>query len=159
MKAVEPEHLRRLEHMYSRAPVNGIFEPRIEVFGGRARLAMHVDERYHHAGGAVHGSVLFKALDDAAFFAANSIARNHCLLTFSFQLTLLRPVRSGELTAEGNVVGETGRFVLADAELVDEEGRALARGSGTFARSALRFDELPDYVAWSPDAAAGSPAG
>ena len=70
-------HYRALEKMYLSAPINSIYEPRISVSHERAEITIDVKESLFHAAGAVHGSVYFKMLDDAAFFAANSIEADH----------------------------------------------------------------------------------
>ena len=67
------EHYSNLESMYAAAPVNSIYEPVMEVSEGQATIEIELSEKYHHSAGGVHGSVYFKMLDDAAFFAANSL--------------------------------------------------------------------------------------
>lgn len=61
------EHYKRLENMYSAAPINDIFKPVMTVSEGEAVIEIDVGEQYHHSAGGVHGSVYFKMLDDAAF--------------------------------------------------------------------------------------------
>ncbi len=89
------EHHRKLEAMYGAAPVNAPCEPRLEVREGEATLVMEVRACHFHAAGSLHGSVYFKALDDAAFFAVNSLVEDVFVLTTSFTVYLLRPVRRG----------------------------------------------------------------
>ena len=96
--------------------------------------------------GAVHGSHYFKALDDAAFFAVASLDE-HFPLTASFNMYFERPVSAGTLRAVGTVVQRARRVFLAESKLYDDDGRELARGSGTFMRSSTpwaELDELPD---------------
>ena len=73
-------HFRALEMMYMAAPINEIYCPRICVSEGVAEIEIDVKEAYFHSLGAVHGSVYFKMLDDAAFFAANSLERKLFIL-------------------------------------------------------------------------------
>jgi acyl-coenzyme A thioesterase PaaI-like protein len=63
-----------------------------------------VRPEFFHAAHAVHGSVYFKALDDAAFFAVNSLVTDVFVLTASYNLYLTRPVTEGALRAVGRVV-------------------------------------------------------
>ena len=51
---------------------------------GRARIRFMVDERVYHAAGAAHGTIYVKMLDDAAFYAANSMVSDRFLLTIEF---------------------------------------------------------------------------
>jgi uncharacterized protein (TIGR00369 family) len=129
------EHWRKLERMYLAAPTNEYYQPSISIGEGIARIEIAVKPEFFHAAGGVHGSVYFKALDDAAFFAASSKVTDVFVLTTSFQLHFLRPVSQGQMIAEGRVVHSSRRLLVCDAELMDSESRTLARGTGTFMRS------------------------
>jgi uncharacterized protein (TIGR00369 family) len=131
------EHHRKLERMYASAPVNEYYTPTLRVSEGGADLIMPVHPNFFHAAGALHGSVYFKALDDAAFFAVNSLVDDVLVLTVSFNVYLTRPVSEGEMRATGRVVHRSRRLFVAEAELVDSDGREIARGSGTFMRSTI----------------------
>jgi uncharacterized protein (TIGR00369 family) len=131
----DPEHFRRLERAYRAARCNEYYRPDLTITEGAAEVSVEVDERFFHAANAVHGSVYFKLLDDAAFFAANSVVEDVFVLTASFQVHLLRPVDSGRLTARGRLLHASRRVYLAEADLFDSADRLVARGSGTFMRS------------------------
>ena len=131
------EHYRKLERMYAGAPVNAFYSPALTIAEGRAELQIEVRPEFFHAAGAVHGSVYFKALDDAAFFAAASLVEDVFVLTAGFNLHMTRPVSEGRLLAVGEVVHRSRRLLLAEAVLTDAEGRQLARGSGSFLRSSI----------------------
>ena len=141
-------HYRALESLYASAPVNRLFESRLEVLGeGRARIRFAVDDRVHHAAGAAHGTIYFKMLDDAAFYAANSLVTDRFLLTTAFNLHFTKPVRTGEVIAEGRWVSGRRRVFIAEAHLTDAEGDEIGRGTGTFMRSHIPLSGLPGYRA------------
>jgi uncharacterized protein (TIGR00369 family) len=140
------EHYRKLERMYAGSPINAWYRPRLEILQGRAELRMTAREEFFHAAGAVHGSVYFKALDDAAFFAAASLVEDVFVLTSSFNLHLTRPVSLGELVAVGEVVHRSRRLIVAEAVLRDDAGRQLARGSGSFLPSSMPLSAELGYV-------------
>ena len=96
-------HYRALEQMYAHAPINRFYHPTLTVGDGVAEVSIPVDEHLYHAAGAVHGSVYFKLLDDAAFFAVNSIVDDAFVLTTNFNIQLIRPATNGKLTAHGKV--------------------------------------------------------
>jgi len=129
------EHFRKLERMYLGAPINRYFAPRIEIREGQAIVTLPVREDFHHAAFAVHGAVYFKVLDDAAFFAVNSVVEDVFVLTVAFTVHFTRPVSDGTITATGRVVHRSRRMLIADVEAVDSRGRVIARGTGTFMRS------------------------
>ena len=131
------EHYRKLERMYASAPVNEYYVPKMQVGEGRTELIIPVRPDFFHVAGAVHGSVYFKALDDAAFFAVNSLVDDVFVLTVSFNVYLTRPISEGEMKGTGRVVHRSRRLFVAESELVDSDGREIARGSGIFMRSTI----------------------
>jgi uncharacterized protein (TIGR00369 family) len=131
--------------MYLAAPINQIYLPRIEIGDGTSTIEIEVSERYHHAAQAVHGSVYFKLLDDAAFFAANSLERELFVLTTSFTIYLIRPVTTGTMRAEGRVVDRTRSQLIAESVVKGADGREVGRGSGVFFRGKLRLSAVPSY--------------
>ncbi len=94
-------HFQALENMYLNAPINAFYDPRIEVSDAEAIVEIEVSEKLFHSAEAVHGSVYFKMLDDAAFFAASALEREVFVLTTSFTTYLPRPVSSGLLRSVG----------------------------------------------------------
>lgn len=140
------DHFRGLERAYEAAPVTRWMGTRAEVGDGRATVYLDIEHHFLHAAGAVHGSLYFRLLDDAAFFAANSRETAVLLLTSSFHLDFFRPVVEGPLRAEGRVVNESRRLIAADAELFDERGGLLARGSGSFMPSGFQLSDVDGYL-------------
>jgi len=139
-------HYAKLERMYVAAPVSQWYGATIAIAEGQAEVRIPTRAEFFHAAHAVHGSVYFRALDDAAFFAVNSRVRAVLVLTVSFTVHFARPVMDGELRAVGRLVHESGRLFLAEAELLDSGGQLLARGSGVFTRSAVALDPSIGYV-------------
>lgn len=139
-------HWNALENLYASAPVNRLFTSRLTITGaGRSRIDFIVDETVHHAAGAAHGTLYFKMLDDAAFYAANTLVTDRFLLTTSFNLHFTRPVRKGPVVAEGRWISGKRRVLVAEARLIDEEGEEIGRGTGTFMRSRIALSGLPGY--------------
>jgi len=142
----DEEHYRKLERLYASGPINGFYRPTLEVREGAAKLVIPIRPELHHAAHAVHGSVYFKALDDACWFAAASLLKDALVLTASFNIHLLRPVSEGRLIAEGRVVHASQRLFIAEATLENDEGQTLARGSGTFMRTETPLSPEIGYV-------------
>ena len=141
-------HYRALEGLYRSAPVNRLFSSELTVTGeGAARIDFTVGEAVYHAAGAAHGTLYFKMLDDAAFYAANTLVTDRFLLTTSFNLHFTKPVRAGPVVAEGRWVSGRRRVFVAEARLVDAEGDEIGRGTGTFMRSHIALSGLAGYSA------------
>jgi uncharacterized protein (TIGR00369 family) len=147
----EQAHFRALESLYRSAPINQLFHSELEIpEAGIARIHFEVDERYFHAAGAMHGTSYFKMLDDAAFYAANSLVTDTFLLTTAFNLLFTRPIKAGHLIAEGRWISGKRRVHVADARLVDSDGEEAARGTGTFMRSRIPLSSLVGYTGALP---------
>jgi len=138
-------HYRALESLYRSAPVNRLFESRIEIEEGLARIRFEVGDTHFHAAGAAHGTLYFKMLDDAAFYACNSLVTDRFLLTTAFNLHFTRPLRGGEAMVEGRWASGRRRVFVGEARLIDSDGEEAARGTGTFMRSHIALSGLPGY--------------
>ena len=112
-------HYTKLRNMYLKANYNTqIFDStECEIEHEKATISLTISEKYFHALGAIHGSVYFKLLDDAAFFAVNSIIEDVFVLTTSFNINLVRPVSSGKITAIGKLKFKSKNLFVADAIL------------------------------------------
>ena len=140
------EHHRKLERMYAVAPINQYFKPTLQIESGRSELRIDVRQDFHHTAGAMHGVVYFKAMDDAAFFAANSLVEDVFVLTATFEIEFLRPVITGQIRAVAKVTEQTARRIYATAELYDAQNQLVGRGRGEFARSKIRLTAEVQYA-------------
>ena len=131
--------------MYRTAPVNEYYRPALTVGEGEAEVEMVVRPDFFHAASAVHGTVYFKALDDATFFAVNSLVTDVFVLTVSFNLYLTRPISEGTMRAKARVTHRSRQLFLAEGEVLDGEGRLIARGSGSFMRSTIALSAEIGY--------------
>src|SRR3954470_24581204 len=141
-------HFRALESLYRAAPINRLFDSRPEIVEeGFARIRFEVREDHFHAAQAAHGTIYFKMLDDAAFYACNSLVTDRFLLTTAFNLLFTRPLRVGPVVAEGRWASGRRRVLIGEARLIDADGEEAARGTGTFMRSRIPLSGLPGYRA------------
>jgi uncharacterized protein (TIGR00369 family) len=140
-------HWRALERLYATAPINALFASRLQVLSeGHSRIEFDIDPSCFHAAGAAHGTIYFKMLDDAAFYAANTLVTDRFLLTTSFNLHFSRPVRTGRVIAEGRWISGRRRVLVAESRLIDEEDEEIGRGTGTFMRSRIALSSLEGYA-------------
>ena len=141
-------HWRALESLYAAAPFNkALFRSRLEIPGeGQSRITYQVEPNCFHAAGAAHGTVYFKMLDDAAFYAANTLVTDRFLLTTAFNLHFTRPIRSETVVAQGRWISGRRRVFVAEAWLLDADGEEVGRGTGTFMRSHIALSGLAGYA-------------
>jgi uncharacterized protein (TIGR00369 family) len=140
-------HFRALESLYAHAPVNLLFPSTLSIVeAGVATIRFDVSDQHYHAAGAVHGSAYFKMLDDAAFYAANSLVTDRFLLTTAFNLLFTRPLKAGPVVAEGRWISGKRRVYVAESRLLSADGEEVARGTGTFMRSSINLSSLNGYA-------------
>lgn len=139
-------HWHALERLYASAPINHKFRSSLEIMGeGLSRITFLVEPDSFHAAGAAHGTIYFKMLDDAAFYAANTLVTDRFLLTTSFNLHFSKPIKGGTVVAEGRWISGRRRVLVAESRLVDAQGEEVGRGTGTFMRSRMALSALPGY--------------
>jgi uncharacterized protein (TIGR00369 family) len=140
-------HYTKLQNMYASGLINKeLYDSvHLEITDEKAEISMLVDPKYFHAGNSLHGSVYFKMLDDAAYFAVHSIVSDSFVYTTSFNIQILRPVKVGRIRAVGELKFKSKHLFIADAVLYDEKNREVARGSGTFMKSKMSLDETMGY--------------
>jgi len=141
------KHFRRLEKMYLKSNVNQNLYESTEVLieNKKATISIEISDKYFHALGAIHGSVYFKLLDDAAFFAANSVVTDKFLLTSNFNINLIRPANRGRITAIGELNFQSKNLFIATASLRNEQAKEIAFGTGHFMKSQIELTEKIGY--------------
>src|SRR4051812_45799611 len=130
-------HFRALESLYRHAPINRQFDSELEIVEqGFARIRFQVTEGMFHAAGAAHGTIYFKMLDDAAFYACNSLVTDRFLLTTAFNLLFTKPLRAGEALAEGRWASGRRRGLGGESRPNASSGGEAAPGPGDVMRPA-----------------------
>ena len=107
-----------------------------------------VRTRYFHAAAALHGSSVFKLLDDSAWCAAQSVSLDKFVVTATYHTHILRPVSKGgtQLTGSGRVVNSSSTTITAESVVTDQDGKLIATGSGSFMRSSAPLTSLQLYA-------------
>ena len=112
---------------------------------GKATISLDIEPKYFHALNAIHGSIYFKLLDDAAFFAVNSLVTDVFVLTTSFNISLLRPVQEGRITAIGMIKFNSRNLFVAESTLFNELGKEIAFGTGNFTKRRIQLSSDIGY--------------
>lgn len=140
------EHYKRLQRVYASAPIVRFYNTSYIRFTDENTVAtLQVEAKYFHAQKAMHGSVYFRMLDDAAYFASAAKEPDFFLVTKTFTTNLLRPVSKGKIRAVGTVTGEVENGYTAKAELFDENDLLLATGNGEFVRTGTHWTKVFGY--------------
>jgi uncharacterized protein (TIGR00369 family) len=98
-----------------------------------ARVALKLRQEHMSHANRVHGGVLFTLLDTALGTAVvTSLERERGCATLELKINYFRPIQEGRVRAEGRMVNRSRRTAYAEGEVVNEEGKVLAKASGTF---------------------------
>lgn len=115
------------------APVGRLVGFRLASFeNGTARMEMEAGTRHHNPMGIVHGGILCDLADAAMGVAmAASLEDGETFATVQLSASYLRSVREGRLVAEGRIVQRGRNVGHAEAEVLDGDGRVVARFTST----------------------------
>jgi uncharacterized protein (TIGR00369 family) len=136
-------HFERLLAIYEAAPIHSFYEGlQMALSSKKCEISLPLKRTYFHAGMAAHGSVYFKLLDDAAYFACQTEIEDYFIVTTNFNINLLRPLTKGIIKAVGEVDFMSLNLFTASARLYDEKGRLCATGQGQFMKSKIHLTRL-----------------
>ncbi|MDA7803573.1 PaaI family thioesterase [Crocinitomix sp.] len=138
-------HFEKLKKIYGQAPIHDFYKNiTLEVFEKESIVTLPITPHFFHGFMSTHGSVYFKLLDDAAYFACQSVIEDFFIVTTNFNISLLRPITKGTITAKGKVDFISQQLFSATAELFDERGRLCGKGQGQFMKSKLPLPSVAD---------------
>ena len=123
-----------------------------EVGDGASVLTCAPGEHLYNPMGIVHGGLHGALIDSAAGVALQStLPEGPRPGTVRLSVDFLRPIsaETGTIRCEGKLVKGGRQIAFSDADIVDADGKLLARGQVTFA--------LSPSSAWSHDEAAPAP--
>jgi uncharacterized protein (TIGR00369 family) len=103
------------------------------VIDGATTLQLELCQKHMSRANRVHGGVLFTLLDSALGRSIlASLPEGRGCATVEIKVNYFRPIQSGKVTARGWKRELTRSLGYAEGEVVNEEGKVLARASGTF---------------------------
>jgi uncharacterized protein (TIGR00369 family) len=132
--------------MMHSAPIVKLTGARVVIRQGEAEIRLPVKREFFHSAGALHGAMYFLALDNAAFFAVNSLVEDVFVLTTSFTTYLTRPVSEGQVRAVGKVVSQNRTQFIAESVLFDAQDKEIGRATGLFVRSRVPLSSEIGYA-------------
>ena len=117
---------------------------------GTAEVSLEVETKHRNLLGTLHGGMIATLADTVTGVAMGStLDRTLVWTTTALNVTFLAPGRTGRVLARGHVVKRGWRFGYAEADVMDDEDRLLARATATFAIMPARRDTgtAPDPAA------------
>lgn len=81
----------------------------------------------------VHGGVICTLMDEAIGWAVyNTVGEGSQVMTAELKTNFLAAATSGTITGRGRVVRQGKHLVVGEGDVLDQDGRLLARGLGTW---------------------------
>lgn len=140
------EHYKKLENLYTKVNIGQFYDTtQMSVRHEQAEISLQITPKYHMGLGLTHGSVYFRLLDDACFYACMSLEEETHLLTSRFSIEFLKPVISGKVTAKGKITHKLKKGYQAEAALYNDKNELIAYGSGHFAKTKMLLADIEAY--------------
>jgi uncharacterized protein (TIGR00369 family) len=103
-----------------------------EAEPGRVVLELEAGPQHRHGGGVVQGGVIAQIADAAMGMSLGTLQEDGLWnTTIDLKINFIRPVISGRIRAVGRVVEMKQTLFFSEAEVLDEQGRLVARASST----------------------------
>jgi len=103
------------------------------VRDGAFVIELDLEPRHMSRAARAHGGVLFSLLDTALGRAViEELPAGRGCATVELKINYFRPVQKGTIVATGRCVQKTRSLAYAEGDIVNAEGKLLARASATF---------------------------
>jgi len=104
----------------------------VSAGGGEAAFELDAGEQHANPMGTLHGGVLCDVADAAMGTAyATTLERGDTFTTLELKINFVRPFWTGQLVATGRVVSGGRTVGVTECDILDEQGRLIARASST----------------------------
>jgi uncharacterized protein (TIGR00369 family) len=95
-------------------------------------LELTAGPQHRHGGGVVQGGVITQIADAAMGMSLATLQEDGMWnTTIELKINFLRPVVEGRLRAVGRVIEMRQTLLFSEADVLDEQGRLVARASST----------------------------
>ena len=103
-----------------------------EAEPGRVVVELDAGPKHRHGGGVVQGGVITQIADAAMGMSLATLQEDHVWnTTIELKINFIRPMVEGRLRAIGRVVEIKQTLLFGEADVVDDQGRLIARASST----------------------------
>lgn len=103
-----------------------------EAEPGRVVLELETGPQHRHGGGLVQGGIITQIADAAMGMSLGTLQEDGMWnTTIELKINFIRPVISGRIRAIGRVVEMKQTLFFSEADVLDEQGRLVAKASST----------------------------
>jgi uncharacterized protein (TIGR00369 family) len=94
-------------------------------------LELPIERKLLNTHGSLHGGVYATMIDNIISLKMRSMIGSP-VITINLTINYIAPITSGKIIAKAFVYGEGKRTKMGEGVVMDENGKLLAKGSGTF---------------------------
>lgn len=124
--------LDEVRQMFENSPyVNHLGFDIVHFEEGHVVLELPVGRHLININDTVHGGVYASMLDNILGMTFRSIVKDP-LITVNLTIHYLESAREGKLVATAKVLKQGYKMITGEGEILDEQGRLLAKGTGIF---------------------------
>jgi uncharacterized protein (TIGR00369 family) len=99
---------------------------------GECTMKLEAGEQHANPMGTLHGGIIVDVADGAMGFAYfTTLEPGESFTTLELKINFLRPFWTGTLLAHGRVVHRGKTVGMTECDVVDDQGRLIARASST----------------------------
>jgi uncharacterized protein (TIGR00369 family) len=103
-----------------------------DIKDGQAVVTLDAGPQHANPMGTLHGGILCDIADAAMGIAfASTLSAQESFTTVEFKINFFRPVWKARLRADGKVVRRGRTIGYLECDIIDENGRAIAKASST----------------------------
>jgi len=127
---LNPEHLQAIIELVNHSPYFQLLSMQLTELGlGYARVVIDLERKHLNLFGGIHGGVYSSLIDTAAYWAVyGDVAEDAGLISLDLNVDNLAPVKQGRLVVEGRRIKAGRTICLAEAVILDSQGKYLAHG-------------------------------
>jgi len=94
-------------------------------------LKLPIKDYLMNVNGTLHGGVHASMLDQVLGMLISITTKTKCA-TINLNVNYFAPTVTGEIFATAKILNQGYKIVTAEAEIIDEQGKILAKATGTF---------------------------
>lgn len=132
MKKLNPDYVKAVLDFVNQGPYFRLLSMEVREMGmGFAKVEMDVQNKHLNPSGGVHGGVYSSLIDTATYWAVFcDVDEAAGLISLDVQVDNLAPAGEGQrLVAEGKRIKAGKSICLAEAVILDSQGKHLAHGT------------------------------
>ncbi|MBM7649052.1 uncharacterized protein (TIGR00369 family) [Bacillus ectoiniformans] len=98
---------------------------------GNVTFRLPVSPHLLNTNGTLHGGVYASLIDFVQSMYLRSVTKTRCVTT-SLTVHFTKPIKTGYVYAEAEIISKGYKIAFVDGVLKDEEGNVICKGTGTF---------------------------